>query len=119
MLVDIQGGRRFECPHGIFPGGRLGLAAIFIFAFSLPLPVGWVVIIGFDTLVKFPGDTSNSGLISNIGLAQASGQARGIAIFIFVITVAAAEAGIGLALFIKVFNEKETLDVDAMTMLRD
>ena len=61
----------------------------------------------------------NAANLAFVTLAQASGQARGVAIFIFVITVAAAEAGSGLALFIKVFNEKETLDADAMTMLRD
>ena len=54
-----------------------------------------------------------------VTMAQAFGQPEGIAMFIFVITVAAAEAGVGLALFIKVFKERETIDVNKMSMLRD
>jgi NADH-quinone oxidoreductase subunit K len=61
----------------------------------------------------------NAANLAFVTLAQASGRPEGFAVFIFVITVAAAEAGIGLALFIKVFNEKETIDADTMAMLRD
>lgn len=61
----------------------------------------------------------NASNLAFVTLAQASGRPEGFAVFIFIITVAAAEAGIGLALFIKVFNEKETIDADTMAMLRD
>jgi NADH-quinone oxidoreductase subunit K len=61
----------------------------------------------------------NASNVAFVTLAQASGRPDGIAVFIFIVTVAAAEAGVGLALFIKVFNEKETIDADAMAMLRD
>lgn len=72
--------------------------------------------IGIFLCIELMLNASNLALVT---LAQASGKAEGIAFFIFVITVAAAEAGIGLALFIKVFNEKETLDVDRLALLRD
>ena len=61
----------------------------------------------------------NAVNLAFVTLAQAMGHADGFAIYVFIITVAACEAGIGLALFIKVFNEKEILDVDRMTMLKD
>lgn len=61
----------------------------------------------------------NASNIAFVTLAQASGRPEGFAIFIFIVTVAAAEAGIGLALFIKIFNEKETIDADTMSLLHD
>lgn len=61
----------------------------------------------------------NAANLAFVTFAQASGQADGIAVFIFIVTVAAAEAGIGLALFIKIFNEKKTIEADTMSMLRD
>lgn len=61
----------------------------------------------------------NAANLIFVTLAQASGRAEGIAIYIFVITIAAAEAGIGLALFIKVFNEKNGINADTMSMLHD
>lgn len=61
----------------------------------------------------------NASNVAFVTLAQASGRPEGIAVFIFIITVAAAESGVGLALFIKVFNEKESIDVDSMSMLHD
>jgi NADH-quinone oxidoreductase subunit K len=61
----------------------------------------------------------NASNIAFVTLAQASGRPEGIAVFIFIITVAAAEAGVGLALFIKVFNEKESIEADALSMLHD
>ena len=61
----------------------------------------------------------NSANLAFVTLAQAMGRPEGVAIFVFIITVAAAEAGIGLALFIKVFNEKETLEASSMALLRD
>lgn len=61
----------------------------------------------------------NAANLAFVTLAQAAGRAEGVAIFIFVITIAAAEAGIGLALFIKIFTEKGSIDVETMSMLRD
>lgn len=61
----------------------------------------------------------NAANLAFVTFAMASGRPDGIAIFIFIVTVAAAEAGIGLALFIKIFNEKDTIDADALAMLHD
>jgi NADH-quinone oxidoreductase subunit K len=61
----------------------------------------------------------NAANLAFVTLAQSMGKPEGIAAFIFVITIAAAESGIGLALFIKIFNEKETIDADSMAMLHD
>lgn len=72
--------------------------------------------IGIFLCIELMLNASNLGFVS---LAQAMGQPEGIAVFIFVITIAAAEAGIGLALFIKMFNEKQTIDAERMVMLHD
>lgn len=61
----------------------------------------------------------NACALAFVTLSQAMGRPEGVAVFIFIISIAAAEAGIGLALFIKIFNEKETIDADSLSMLRD
>ena len=61
----------------------------------------------------------NAANLAFVTLAMAIGDPGGIALYVFVITVAAAEAGVGLALFIKVFKEQESIDVDSLSMLRD
>lgn len=61
----------------------------------------------------------NAANLVLVTVAQATGQAAGIAAYIFIITVAAAESGVGLALFIKVFHEREKIDAEAMSMLHD
>ena len=43
----------------------------------------------------------------------------GAIIAIFVMTVAAAEAGVGLAIFLWVYRQRETLNLDEMTLLKD
>ncbi|MCL5269064.1 MAG: NADH-quinone oxidoreductase subunit NuoK [bacterium] len=60
----------------------------------------------------------NAANLVFVTFAQSLGQARGVAVFLFVITVAAAEAAVGLALFIKVFNDKQTIEADRLDMLQ-
>lgn len=61
----------------------------------------------------------NACNLAFVSFSQMLGRVDGIAAFVFILTVAAAEAGVGLALFIKVYVEKNTINADAMTMLRD
>jgi NADH-quinone oxidoreductase subunit K len=60
----------------------------------------------------------NAANLAFITFAQSLGKPEGVAVFLFVITIAAAEAAVGLALFIKVFNDKETIDADEMNLLQ-
>jgi len=59
----------------------------------------------------------NAANLAFITFAQSLGRPEGVAVFLFVITVAAAEAAVGLALFIKLFNDRETIDADEQTLL--
>ena len=59
----------------------------------------------------------NAANLAFITCAQSLGRPEGVVVFLFVITVAAAEAAVGLALFIKVFNENDHIDVDKMDLL--
>lgn len=61
----------------------------------------------------------NAANLAFVTFAQARGLADGIAAFLFILTVAAAESAVGLALFIKVFMEKETIETDRLSMLKD
>ena len=61
----------------------------------------------------------NACNLAFVTFAQAFGEPGGVAAFIFILTVAAAESGVGLALFIKIFNEKETIAAETMASLRD
>jgi NADH-quinone oxidoreductase subunit K len=47
------------------------------------------------------------------------GQADGQVMFIFILAVAAAEVSVGLALILQMFHHFRTLDVDAMSTLKD
>jgi NADH-quinone oxidoreductase subunit K len=60
----------------------------------------------------------NAANLVFITFAQSLGRPEGVAVFLFVITVAAAEAAVGLALFIKIFNEREHIDVDKLDLLQ-
>lgn len=60
----------------------------------------------------------NAANLAFITFAQSLGRPEGVAIFLFVITVAAAEAAVGLALFIKIFNEKESINADGLDLLK-
>jgi NADH-quinone oxidoreductase subunit K len=43
----------------------------------------------------------------------------GAIIAIFVMTVAAAEAGVGLAIFLRVYRQRETINMDEFDLLKD
>ena len=60
----------------------------------------------------------NAANLAFITFAQSLGRPEGVAIFLFVITVAAAEAAVGLALFIKIFNDKDTIEADTLDLLK-
>jgi len=60
----------------------------------------------------------NAANLAFITFAQSLGRPEGVAVFLFVITVAAAEAAVGLALFIKIFNDKETIEADTLDLLQ-
>ena len=61
----------------------------------------------------------NASNIAFLSIAQALGQAEGVVFFLLIITVAASEAGIGLALFIKIYNENQNIDINTMNLLKD
>jgi NADH-quinone oxidoreductase subunit K len=54
-------------------------------------------------------------IIAGSHWAQADGQVM----FIFILAVAAAEVSVGLALILQMFHHFRTLDVDAMSNLKD
>ena len=60
----------------------------------------------------------NAANLVFITFAQQLGKPEGVAVFLFVITIAAAEAAVGLALFIKIFNDKETIEADTLDLLQ-
>ena len=60
----------------------------------------------------------NGANLALITFAQSLGRPEGVAVFLFVITIAAAEAAVGLALFIKIFNLKDTIDADTLDALQ-
>lgn len=60
----------------------------------------------------------NAANLAFITFAQSMGRPEGVAVFLFVINIAAAEAAVGLALFIKMFNDKDTIEADHLDLLR-
>jgi NADH-quinone oxidoreductase subunit K len=60
----------------------------------------------------------NAVNLTFIALSRHLGNLDGQGFVIFVMTVAAAEAAVGLALMIALFNNKETIDVDDMNMMK-
>lgn len=60
----------------------------------------------------------NAANLAFITFAQSLGRPEGVAIFVFVITIAAAEAAVGLALFIKIFNDKNSIEADLLDQLQ-
>ena len=60
----------------------------------------------------------NAANLAFITFAQSLGKPEGVAVFLFVITIAAAEAAVGLALFIKVYNDRQTIDADNLDELK-
>lgn len=61
----------------------------------------------------------NAANLAFITFAQSLGKPEGVAVFLFVITIAAAEAAVGLALFIKIFNDRGTIDAAALDRLKN
>ncbi len=59
----------------------------------------------------------NAANLVFITFAQSLDRPQGVVVFLFVITVAAAEAAVGLALFIKVYNDKQSIEADSLDML--
>ncbi|MBN1516824.1 NADH-quinone oxidoreductase subunit NuoK [Candidatus Sumerlaeota bacterium] len=57
----------------------------------------------------------------NDSMAAASGSKPldGAIIALFVMTVAAAEAGVGLAIFLRVYRQRGTINLDEFTLLKD
>jgi NADH-quinone oxidoreductase subunit K len=60
----------------------------------------------------------NAANLAFITFAQSMGKPEGVAVFLFVINIAAAEAAVGLALFIKLYNDKETIEADHLDLLQ-
>ena len=57
----------------------------------------------------------------NESMATAAGVKPfdGAIIAVFVMTVAAAEAGVGLAIFLRVYRQRDTLNIDELNLLQD
>lgn len=60
----------------------------------------------------------NAGNLALIAFARQWGDHTGQIIVFFVMAVAAAEAAIGLALFIAVYRQRHTIDVNRINLMR-
>jgi NADH-quinone oxidoreductase subunit K len=60
----------------------------------------------------------NAANLTLVAYARQLGQLDGQLIVFFVMAVAAAEAAVGLALFIAVFRQRRTIDVNRMNLMR-
>ena len=60
----------------------------------------------------------NTGNLALIAFARQWGEHTGQIIVFFVMAVAAAEAAIGLALFIAVYRQRRTIDVNRINLMR-
>ena len=60
----------------------------------------------------------NAANLALINFAQRFGDASGGALVLFVVTVAAAEAGVGLAIFIRLYRQRTTIELDQATELQ-
>jgi NADH-quinone oxidoreductase subunit K len=60
----------------------------------------------------------NAANLTLVAYARQLGQHTGQVIVFFVMAVAAAEAAVGLALFIAVFRQRRTIDVNRMNLMR-
>ncbi|MCX8035910.1 MAG: NADH-quinone oxidoreductase subunit NuoK [Candidatus Sumerlaeia bacterium] len=54
----------------------------------------------------------NAGNLALISFAQRFGDSAGAGLVLFVMTVAAAEAGVGLAIFIRLYRQRSTVELD-------
>ena len=60
----------------------------------------------------------NAANLSLIGYGSALGTREGQIVVFFIIAIAAAEAAVGLAIFVAVFRNKETIDVNKVNLLK-
>lgn len=60
----------------------------------------------------------NAANLALITFAQLFGQASGAVLVLVVITVAAAEAGVGLAIFMRLYQRRQTIELDKATELQ-
>ncbi|HEV2845505.1 MAG TPA: NADH-quinone oxidoreductase subunit NuoK [Thermoanaerobaculia bacterium] len=60
----------------------------------------------------------NAANLSLVAFARQLNEHTGQAIVFFVMAVAAAEAAVGLALFIAVFRQRHTIDVNRLNLMR-
>jgi NADH-quinone oxidoreductase subunit K len=60
----------------------------------------------------------NAANLTLVAYARQLGDHTGQIIVFFVMAVAAAEAAVGLALFIAVFRQRRTIDVNRMNLMR-
>ena len=60
----------------------------------------------------------NAGNLALIAYARQWGEHTGQIIVFFVMAVAAAEAAIGLALFIAVYRQRRTIDINRINLMR-
>jgi len=60
----------------------------------------------------------NAANLTLVAYARQLGSHTGQVIVFFVMAVAAAEAAVGLALFIAVFRQRHTIDVNRMNLMR-
>lgn len=60
----------------------------------------------------------NAANLTLVAYARQLGDSTGQLIVFFVMAVAAAEAAVGLALFIAVFRQRRTIDVNRMNLMR-
>ena len=60
----------------------------------------------------------NAANLTLVAYARQFGEHTGQLIVFFVMAVAAAEAAVGLALFIAIFRQRRTIDVNRMNLMR-
>lgn len=60
----------------------------------------------------------NAANLALIGYGSALGTREGQIVVFFIIAIAAAEAAVGLAIFVAVFRNKETIDVNKVNLLK-
>jgi NADH-quinone oxidoreductase subunit K len=60
----------------------------------------------------------NAANLALIGYGAALGTREGQIVVFFIIAIAAAEASVGLAIFVAVFRNKETIDVNKVNLLK-
>ena len=60
----------------------------------------------------------NAANVALVGYSRLLGERTGQIMVLFVMTVAAAEAAVGLGLFIAVYRQRRTIDVNRLNLMR-